>query len=210
MKVLNSFLQWFDETKLWHFLSKNIIAHLTFRFHGYPGFDFDKWPELEKQIQLASDDENCFYVWVLADRKSLSSILVRWVSRSDWSHAGIALDKKAYHMKGKGLVEQGFLSLVHECDDFALVKVPVSDIHGVRRKARYYSERVGMIHYDFEQELEQDAAKHEKQDLYCSELCFVVLKDFTKLQPSVVAGRLAFSPDDVYKSGTIVFEHRTK
>lgn len=210
MKIFNSFLQWFDETTFWHALSKNVIAHLTFRFDGYPGFDFDKWPALNQVIQDSLADTEHFYVWVLADRKSLSSILIRAVSKSDWSHAGIMFDSFAFHMKGKGLVKQGFLNLVHECDDFAVVKIPVTNIDQARRKAVWYAQRVGQIHYDFEQELEQDAADHEKKNIYCSELIYVILKELADLKLSEVAGRLAFSPDDVYKSGTIVFEHRTK
>jgi hypothetical protein len=208
MKLLNSFLQWFDETAFWHFLSKNVIAHLTFRIDGYPGFDFDKWPELQEVLEKSVFDPFHVYAFVLADRKSLSSILVRWISKSDWSHAGIIAYPFAYHMKGKGLIKQGILNLVHECDDFAVIKIPVTEANAAHERIEWYKKRVGQIHYDFEQELEEQASINEKKDIYCSELVYVIVKGISAVKPSLVAGRLVFSPDDVYKSGEVIFVHR--
>lgn len=209
--MMNTFFQWLDETALWKWFARRVLSHLTFRIFGYPQFNFDKLPELFNEIAEGRSKINSVQAFVLADRMTLASILIRMVSKSKWSHAGwIVHDPHglplAVHMKGTGMVVQNLYGLVRECDDFAVVRIPVRDREAVLQKILDYSKR-DTVRYDFEQELEDDASPLEVEDIYCSELVWLCAKDNADLKLSTVLGRKAFSPDDVARSGEIVWEY---
>lgn len=209
--MMNAFFQWLDETALWKWFARRVLAHLTFRVWGYPEFDFEKVPALFHEVAMGRQMKNKVQAFVLADRATLASILIRLVSRSKWSHAGwIVHDSKgspfAVHMKGSGMVVQSLYALLRECDDFAVVRIPVKDREAVLQKIIDYSLR-DTVRYDFEQELGDDASPLEVEDVYCSELVWLCAKEHADLKLSTVLGRRAFSPDDVARSGEIVWEY---
>ncbi len=213
-KLLGAFLQRFDETRAWKWFAREILAHLTFRISGYPEFDFDRWPELRDVTSKAWNDPDAVYAFVLADRATLASKLIRLVSKSRWSHAGwIAFDPyngtTAIHMKGSGLLHQHVINVLRECDDFALVRIPVRNKDAVINNIWSYVRSPEKVRYDFEQELESQASPLEVKDIYCSELVWVCAKDHANLMTSEVLGRVAFSPEDVARSGEIVWSHIT-
>jgi hypothetical protein len=213
-KIINAFLQWFDDTWVWKWFAKNILAHLTFRIAGYPRFDFDRFNELRDLLDKAWNDDEAVYAFVLADKKTLASILIRAVSKSRWSHAGwLTRDPRmgpvAVHMKGSGLVYHHVANTLRECDDFAVVRIEVTDKQAVMGKVLGYAKNPGRVRYDFEQELSDDLCPLDVEDIYCSELVWICAKDHAHLATSEVLGRVAFSPEDVARSGEIVWSHIT-
>lgn len=211
-RTLLDLLQRFDETRAWHWFAKNVLAHLTFRVWGYPSFDFERWPELRDVLDKAELDEDAVYAFVLADKRTLASILIRAVSKSRWSHAGWLMgrgdgNRWVVHMKGPGLLVQQVYSVLRECDDFAVVRFPTNSKILVRARLREYIRRKDTVRYDFEQELADDASPLEAEDVYCSELVWLCATPEIPLSPSVVLGRRCFSPDDVARNGEIVWQH---
>lgn len=212
MNILGAFLQWFDETHVWKWFARNVMAHLTFRIFGYTEFDFDRWPELANVLMEASADRAHVYAFVSADKASLASVVIRFVSKSQWSHAGWLMKDEhgnhiAVHMKGKGLIVQQLFNVLRESDDFAVVRIPVRSSSAVLGKINHYAKNPSTVRYDFEQELEDAASPLEVEDIYCSELVWVCAKDEANLKTSTVLGRQAFSPDDVARSGTIAWSN---
>ena len=208
-KAFCAFLAWLDETWAWHWFARKVLGHLTLRLYGYPKFDFEKWHELCVVLQEAAADRGAVYAFVLADRLTLASILIRKVSASRWSHAGwLRNEHTVVHMKGKGVCVQHILCVLHECDDFALVRfqTPYKQMITARID-EYASAPNGTVAYDFEQELESDSSPVEAKDIYCSELVWVCGRPELALLPSVVLGRNCFSPDDVASHGQIVWSH---
>ena len=63
--MINYLIQKFDETRLWHFIARNVLSHFTLRFSGYPAFDWQRLPELLKIISNAEDDADNLYAFVL-------------------------------------------------------------------------------------------------------------------------------------------------
>lgn len=213
--MINAFFSWFDETPFWHWFAKNILTHLTLRVWGYTKFNFDRVDEIQEILLRAVNDRQHLYAFVATDRKTLASILIRTISVSRWSHAGLIkpadfLTARTMHMKGKGFVYEHIFATLRECDDFAIVKIKVDDYDAALEKVNYYLNNSSDLMYDYEQELEDQASILEKKHIYCSELVWMVAKDHTKLQTSKVLGRVAFSPDDVYRSGEVIFEHSIK
>lgn len=209
--LLHVFLSWFDDTFVWKWFARRILSHLTFRVFGYPQFDFEKLPGLFNELAEGRSKINSVQAFVLADRMTLASILIRMVSKSKWSHAGWILHDSnglpmAVHMKGSGMVVQSLYGLLRECDDFAVVRIPTSNREAILQKILDYSNR-DTVRYDFEQELSDDASPLEVEDIYCSELIWLCAKDHADLKLSTVLGRKAFSPDDVARSGEIVWEY---
>lgn len=221
--MINTFLQWFDETRLWKWISSKIIAHLTFRIFGYPNYDFDGWFGLRATCQELLKSQTKVYAFVAADRLSLASILVRAIARNKdsvrYSHAGwIVVDESgepfAVHMKGEGNITEWLPAVLKECDDFALIEIDCKtpfDKAQVRARIEYYRHAPkGSVKYDFEQELEDQASPLEVNDLYCSELVWLCCKGVVPLKTSKSLGRVVFSPNDVAASGRVAYQYWSK
>lgn len=204
MSVIDPILRWFDGTKLWHFLSKNIVAHFTFRWWRYNEFDWDRYPELRSILE--KPEPNCAYAFVCCDTLSLAGILIRNLAGSTWSHAGMILSAdRIVEMKGKGMLIHHLLFPLSQTDNFAVVKFQLTE-----ENYKKYLDRLDHISFfqpDFSYDFQQELDGSEMQ-LYCSELVYYLLKDLVEVKkPDHILGRFAFSPDSVYLSGKVIFEH---
>lgn len=209
--MLNAFLQWLDETRLWKWFARTVLGKLTLRLAGYPEFNFDaRWGELVAVLNETEQDPNGVYAFVSSDRYALSSVLIRLVSKSEWSHAGWIVGWKAIHMKAGGLHDEHVANVLKECDDFAIVRFETAYKRVINSRLNSYRQNPEVVSYDYEQELSSDASPLEANDIFCSELVWVVGRPELPLLPSRVAGRLCFSPDDVAKQGTVVFIHKSR
>jgi hypothetical protein len=201
-------VHWFAESSLFKWISKHIIAHLHFRLMGYPKLPIGVYNSIDGGKGLAdivNENQHAVLFWSSSDSKSLASILIRWVTRSRFSHSGFVFMNEGkptiLHMKGKGLLMQDFLEILTEVDTFILKKVETKHIHLYARKIEELKSQVLKIKYDYAQKL-------GGKDMYCSELVWHVLNDLPDA-PGIVIGRYlgrdAYSPEDVAKTGETLF-----
>lgn len=202
MKLLHAFV----ETKLWHWIAKNVLAKVTLRC----------WPhknpttKVKDSLFLTIDNADLWdymLCFVAKDKWALGSILIRIVSRSRWTHAGFIHLGLRIDMRTDGLSIAHINSLFHY-DEIALVKIPVNNKRVCESRLSSYLAQKEDLSYDWEQELKDETSDIETNDIYCSELIWLCLKGEAELQTSVVLGRKAFSPEDVYKSGKVIWEYK--
>jgi len=224
--MLTKFLNWFKTTSLWVRLARHTIAHFTFRLFGYPKFPIEKYFDIVDAMTL---DPDALYSFVSADKSSLAWRLNHFITGAFWGHAGIVLFEggkpTAWHMKGNGLNGWHLLDILKECDNFALVKLPLhgADLTEAKRRLEVLK-NAPLVAYDYQLELTPDVldflqlgapieegAKPLK--IYCSELnyaiCYGLIKDPTwkgYWEPRVKVGMHVFEPDQVYAGGPVVFE----
>lgn len=206
-----SFWQWIDETKLWHWVAKNVFAKWTFRIRPLPLPSENLQSEFYLAASSALRDPNSMLCFVCQDKWAFGSMLIRMVSKSQWSHSGfIHIYSKAIErvdVRSTGFCTDTIFSLLRNYDRVALVKIPVSKKHICNSNLLYYACNQDKISYDWEQELKDDNTDPEVNHVYCSELVWLVCKGQAELKCSQVMGRKVFSPDDVAKSGTIIWSH---
>lgn len=207
MSLWYKFLRWLTFTRLWVYIAKHIVSKFKFRFKGYPTFPMEKYDEI-LTILAKDKKENRpgVYVFVSRDMKSMSSWLVRKMSRAYWSHAGFILGKNTLEMVGEGMLLRHFLYTLHESDHVAIGRLELKPggEGEVLNRLRRMAENKGKYKYDFQQFLGGPR-------YYCSELVYEVCKyyaDNPKFVPHVEYGRMMFEPDDLYASMKILFEHR--
>lgn len=210
-KIINWFFKRFSRTKIWYWFASKIVANFTFRWMGYPDFPMEEYetkmiPALEESN---ATDQKYIYAFTSTDTKSLAAKLIKFVSGSYFSHAGLLFPdyKHLVHMTGKGLTQNHILNLLREVDSLTIVRFPVSTseyAEYVRRVEKYIRLKVP---YDFQQEIEDE----EILKMYCSELIWKAgkgLVDKETFKPREELGRLIFEPDDVYVNGDIIYEYR--
>lgn len=202
MALISQAINWFVATRFWKWMTKRIISRLSVRIFGNPLFPMDKWYEIE---QIVKDNHGKLLVFVSHGTK-LSSWMVRFVASAQWTHAGVILMKNGrveiVHMESVGLLQQVLLTLLREVDDFAVVEIPLTEEElleawGILRA--YIQAKPG---YDFQFLLNNNA-------LYCSELIFNMVKKSGRFAAHREQGRLVFEPEDVYRMGKVLFEHRS-
>src|SRR5690606_13497222 len=133
--MLNKLLTWFLSTKLWVSLARHLVAYFTFRVFGYPKFPMQKYFEI---LDLMSKDPESLYAFVSADKDSLAWKLTNFLTKAQWGHAGFAEIENGHviiwHMKAKGLQKWHLLDLLRECDNFAIIKLGVSNINEAKNR----------------------------------------------------------------------------
>lgn len=218
-----------SRTKAWLWFSKNLMAHFTFRFWGYPTFPIEEAYNIPRIIEQSEKEGPGYYCFVCADRKSLATILIEKVTGSYFGHAGIVVPGKTleetriYHMKGIGHCDWNILTLLKEVDDFAILKFPVSKEiqEKILKRVAFSRDNSELFLYDFSQEwpndpytweeIEQTVNDKQPVYVYCSEFCFIAgdrLVTNPDFKPHTEFGRLIFEPDDLYKAGKVIFERR--
>lgn len=207
MSIWFKLLRWVTFTKVWVFFAKHVVSKLKFRFVGYTLFPMEKYDEI--LTILANDKKDNgpgVYVFISRDQKSLSSWLVRVVSRAFWSHAGFIIGKNTVEMIGEGMVFRHFLYTLRESDHLAIGRVELTkEGNGeVLTKLRELIANKEKYSYDFQQFL-------GGPNMYCSELVYLVCKDYAanpRFVPHEEYGRMVFEPDDLYASIKILFEYK--
>lgn len=204
MSIITEFLTRLTGTKVWKWVTKKVLARANMRLLGNSKLPMEKWYEIEK---ICKENQDKLLVFVSYGTK-LSSVLLRWVARASWTHAGVVLVSKdgkvqIVHMESAGLLQQVLLELMRELDDLAILEIPLSDQElerAWRIMDQYVQRKPG---YDFQFLLNNPA-------LYCSELIYEMVKDTGRFQTHTEQGRQVFEPVDVYGIGKVLFEYRNK
>ena len=210
--LLDWFFRWFSRTALWLWFSKNIVGKLNLRIWGYTKFPMEKYFEIVDKILDSEREAPGIYCFVSCDPSAFSGWLIRNVTRSVTSHAGVFHSVVDYHecrinhMTSKGFLNDHFLSLLREVDYLGVVKYEFWD-EETRDRAYERLAKLRMIAptYDFQQELSS------KNKVYCSELIFLMLDKIpylNSIREEVYVhsheefSRQVFEPDDVWQQAT--------
>ena len=204
-------LNWFSETQLWRWFARDVIGHFTTRIWGYPSFPMSNFHLI--RLAMERDTSPGVFVFSSCDTRSIAGILIRWVTGGKFSHSGVLhLDSTcgipALHIQASGLTHGCFLDVLRQVDVVSVVKYDMTEgnLALASKRMRDILDRGDSIKYAFPQKLGGN-------DLYCSELVYLVLEGLAgahALQPSNVLGRKAFSPDDAIKYGRPIFEHKER
>jgi hypothetical protein len=209
MTLLNKIVAWFTRTRFWVWFAEKYIGHFTFRTMGYTKFPIERYFEMVDAIA-----EPGFYAFVSTDVDSLASRLIRFTvgSGAKYSHGGLVFHggdrhTSVMHMKAKGLKSDHLLRVCHEADYVTLVKVPVPEekMGEVRRRIAEFVERRKQITYDYTQEMNDN-----DWNIYCSEFYYRIFNgivDDPDIQPTVIAGRKVFDPNQIVRIGKVVFSN---
>lgn len=201
-------------TKLWKWISKNIIGEFTFRVMGYPKFPMEDYHFIRNHC--IRPEKNTIYTFASTDVSSLASVLIRYiVGEGNFSHAGLILANEQYfpkiiHMKANGLLTWDLLTLLKEIDYLCINKIVLTDENFAKAQARidYLIANKANLKYDFAQKIGNGENK-----FYCSETNFFVLDGLTDdpdMVPEIMYGIKTFSPDKVTKIGTIAYTNHPK
>ena len=204
MKKLFAIAYWIVQTKAYEWLVKKVIANLNVRIYGYPKLPASSYFDINEKM---SQGKHKLYVWASSDTKSIASFAIRVLTRSKYSHAGIAVVNpgtgiaEAIHMKASGMAYEPLVDLLAQVDTFTMCELDLEK----EEQPMVWERLVGLlakkdeIRYDFEQKLGGQA-------LYCSELIWYLLQDTKhKTGLSTHLGREAFPPNLVVKLGRIIW-----
>lgn len=203
-----NFWEWIDETKAWHWFAKHVLSGISLRIFPRKKPTEEQKSQLIKTIlEAPSYQVICF---VAQNKWSIGSILIRLVSNGKWTHAGfVSKTLSRIDVRSDGIHISDVRNLLNEYDSVALVAFNLNEksYFDYQKKLYGYVVNSDRIQYDWEQELKDDTSDPEVNDIYCSELVWLVLKGLCKLQCSTVLGRNAFTPNDVAKSGRIIWSY---
>lgn len=215
--LLDRMLRWFTRTRFFIWLCRVPIANLNFRLWGYPTLPIaESYFAILDALSKEDPEANSLYAFVSCDSRSMSGSLVRWLTRSDWSHAGVVLQKRnedlrLLHMMGDGLMDWHILKLMRELDNFAILRFDLADKQAKETVfGRLEAFRQQRPDYDFQQEIES------RNRFSCSEMVYRLLEGIPywkdgkliTLTPHEAFGRLVFEPDAVYKAASyVVWQH---
>ena len=226
--MLNRFLAWFVSTKMWIAFARHWMGHFTFRVFGYTKFPLEKYFEI---LNIFNQQQDGLYGFVSADTSSLSFIAERAFTKCKYAHAGFIRKEGdhlfAWHMKGDGLNHWHLLKILHECDRFALLKLPiVGETNIAIAKSRLDAILTDpLVDYNYSFAMPTDvlnwltkgeALTSEEKDslqnlkMYCSEMVYIVgvgLASNPKFIQQWTYGRKVFEPDHLYDASEILFEH---
>lgn len=213
-RIFFSLLEKFLATKTW-----KSIVHMTPRLYGYPAFPLEDYFRIREIIRSNPDEIYCF---VGVDNASVSTWVQRLTMSIYWAHSGFVLldasgEVVIKHVRWRGLLHWPLLKYLKECDEFALLKVPLT-----AGEKEIVSERLAKLHrskiiYKIrdnihleKQYTDPDFLKESNRFvLYCSEYQYYACMDLTQ-DKIWQRGRARFTPDDVYRGCDVVWEHRKK
>lgn len=223
--MIDGLLRWFSRTRLWQWLNKHLLSKLTFRMDGYPSFPMSaQWGLWSAVAEDAAQHPHSLYAFVSADSRTLSSALVRWVSRSKWTHAGWiwphclhpAPDLQGahiVHMQYEGCLLWHLSELLRRVDWIAVVRIDLlskEDLWAVQR--RIGTIYTGQVPYDIAHDLDST------DSLDCSEFIFHSMRGIpflrsdgmhVFLRPDRALSRPVFAPEDVYAQASAVVWERS-
>lgn len=198
--MLGKFFSAISKTKAWAWFARSILGHLTFRFWGYPQSALFCLQEIENIIRTHTDD-NTVTVFTCCDRATLVAKAIKWITRGRFTHAGYVWSPySTSHINGSGMQYQTLAEVIGICDDFALVTFTLKA--GKEEVLRQRIEAAINAEYDFTQTI-------GGKNLYCSEYVYYLLNGIVEenLSLRLYKGQIGFSPDDVYNSGKVIFDH---
>jgi hypothetical protein len=206
-------LEWFLATKFW-----KSIVRMTPRLYGYPKFPLEQYFTLR---DIVRKDPAAIYCFVGVDNSSVSTLIQRRILNFYWAHSGfVYLDEdnelSIHHLRWYGLLRWKLLKYLRECDEFALIRLPLTEDEKEIANARIAKIAKSKLIYKLRDNIHLEDQHTDKDfwlktdhfTLYCSEYQYVVCKG---LMNSVWdSGKVRFAPDDIYRGGEVVWEFRGK
>jgi len=200
---MSRLIRYLATTKLWHWLATKIFDEYTFRIKGYPKFPMDEWSAIANAVIHDSPTfQNTVYCFVSRDLYAIGAVLIDKFADSYWSHAGIFINQEfIMHIRQSGVHRHHLINLLREVDCFAVVAIDDVNTFEFNNRVNKFTS----ASYDIEYNLES------KEHLYCSELIYVLLDGIVnrELPTSISMGNVAYTPDDVYRSGRVIYELRS-
>lgn len=195
-KYFYKICNWVLHTKFYARFAASYLAYYTFRCWGWPKLNMASYFKI-REIVLKGGGA---FAFVSADKYILNYRFNRAFTRCTFGHAGyiyIGDDHELHilHMKEKGLERDYLINLMREVDSMAIVMFPtIKNLDAIKK--------MQWVPYDFDM--------NSPDKLYCSELVATVLEsnNIAAIQRSVYGGRKFVTPDNVYRSGVIVFDER--
>jgi hypothetical protein len=222
--TIGNILSWFTGTNSWVAFAKHWLGSFTFRVFGYPKFPLTEYFNIEKVYNL---DPNALYFCVCADTSSLEWQGIHLTTNGGtWGHCGVIHPGDnglwVYHMKASGLNSWHLLDFLKECDNFALLKLPLTPEQLTIAKARLDAilSVAPRLVYNYQIEMDQAIVdmlakgqvytpEEVPSKEYCSQLLYMVGAGIAPgYTMNNVLGRPRFEPDGVYRAGQVVYEHR--
>lgn len=228
--LVDKLLGWFVSTPAWVIFAKHWMAYFTFRCFGYPKFPLENYFTVQNIINEQTKDG--IYAFVSGDPSQLSFIVDNLFTGCAWGHAGIVRVENgqlyAYHMKSAGLDHWSLLDIMHQCDRFALLRLPIEGDNIAIANARLDALIAANppVQYNFQFGMSDAVVNALSQGgpltttttallqtvkLYCSELDFMMgvgLVDDPQFASKYAYGVEVFEPDDLYAASQILFELR--
>ena len=212
-KVFFRCLEWILATRFW-----KSIVRMTPRLYGYPKFPLEQYFTLRKIVR---SDPEAIYCFVGVDNASMSTKIQRWIFDVYWAHSGfVYLDDEdevsIHHVRWYGLLRWKLLKYLRECDEFALIRLQLSEenkkivtakIDKIGKSKILYKMRDN-IHLEKQHTDKDFWLKTDRFVLYCSEYQYMVCKGL--LNSIWGIGKARFVPDDIYEGGEVVWEFREK
>ena len=208
MPLIQKTIAFFLNTYFW----KSIIR-LTPRLYGYPKFKLENYFVIRKILRENPNDIFCF---VGCDNHSVALIMQRKLYGIHWGHSGfleLGDDNEIYisHVRRK-IRYDSLLYYLKEIDNLAVIKLHLSEDEKILARQKIIKLKKSKVTYLVKDPLEktgQYASPDTWKELdefhfYCSEYQYYVFRGMN--HPLFSYGRNRFSTDDLYKSGTIVFE----
>jgi hypothetical protein len=209
--VSSFFLEKILASKIWKY-----VVSLTPRLKGYPKFPLENYFKLR---EIVRSDPKSIYCFVGVDNASISVKLQRKMVGVYWSHSGfVYLDAdnelSIKHVRWFGLLNWKLLKYLKECDEFALIKLPLNyfemgtvnkKLEKINRSKVRYSIRDN-IHREDQYTRKDSWETQDRFKLYCSEYQYFVCQGM--MSDAWAYGKSRFTPDDVYKGGVVVWEFR--
>ena len=207
--MIQKTIAYFLNTKLW----KSVIR-LTPRLTGYPKFRLDNYLKIRKILRENPNEIFCF---VGCDNHSVALILQRIFYHIHWGHSGfleLGEDGEVYisHVRRK-LRYDNLLYYLKEVDNLAIIKLPLTEKEKLLTREKIDKLKKANITYLVREPFPKTGqyaspdAWEEMEDFYfyCSEYQYFVCIDMMN-NPLFSSSRTRFTMDDLYKSGTVVFE----
>lgn len=210
MNTLRKYLgpSWFLNTKIW----KSVIR-LTPRLTGYPKFDLQNYFKIR---QILRNDPDGIYCFVGCDNRSVAVLLQRIFYKFWWGHSGfIELDSdgEVYisHVRKK-LRYDNLLYYLKEVDNFALLKLPLTDIEKQKvrekldkiKKSKCFYKIRDPLYTEPQYTIEDYWQHHDTFYFYCSEYQYFICMN--TMNQNWAVGRSRFTTDDLYQNSIVIFE----
>jgi hypothetical protein len=195
---------------IWRAFARKYLAYFSTRVWGWPKLPMSRY-FLMRRMAAEKAGEYGFLAFVSVDKHVLNYRLNHALTGCRWGHAGLVYvgasgELQVLHMQNSGLEDDYLVNVMRENDGMALLWFPLRNAEAYASfwvRVAEIKARRDEIEYDYQLDL-----NGKKTDLYCSELLYVLASGLTvdDLRPSKTHGITAFTPDDLYYAGRVMFD----
>lgn len=212
-KIASPFLEYLLSTKFW-----KSVVRMNIRLWGYPNLPLESYFELRR---IVKENPNEIYCFVGVDNASVAVWFQRRALRYYWGHTGfVEIDKDGElsinHIRYYGLLRWKLLKYLRECDEFALLRLPLNEEEKILVKDRLEKVNKSRVRYKLRDKLDtlpqyKDPIywfHSERFEFYCSEYPYFICQGLMNSVWDRFKDR--FTPDDIYNGCEVVWEFRCK